>query len=346
MRNSLWPTNIIPVRGKNWHVPPKRGKGVLCDSFRKTLSAHIFFNDEDDGFRLTWMSTCGMMTPVYQTSNTVQSHSPCGIQSSRKDIVTFPEEDVWEMSVSHSATGQCYKDTHLSDGTGLELAFQVYLRVDALLSDILERRKQSSLFAKSPYQSQHVCFMPDFCYNLVSVAADRVELILVIVFGNKEKLMHAKKVVPSALGVFVKLNLYDQSYDELAWVSWLGANDINSMKSWCKSLALNWRMRECRVGIFCADTLISDSFPNWVCGTHEFNCNEDLSDDINVSLWTEYAKKKKLADRTKSQILAPKAVSMSSLYPCCDVVSNCAVLSAIPLMRMKSRNSPIEVVYG
>lgn len=218
--------------------------------------------------------------------------------------------------------------------------------MDALLSDILERRKHSSLFGKSPYQSQHVCFMPNFCYNLVSVAADRVEVVLVLVFSNKEKLMQAKDVVPSALGVFVKLNLYDQSYDELTWVSWLGANDGNSMKSWCKSLALNWRMQECRVGIFCADALVMDSFSNWVCDTHEYNCNEDLSDDINVSLWTEYANKRKIVDSKKSQVLAPKAVSMSSLYPSCDVVSNCAVLRAMPVMVMKSRNSPIEVAYS
>lgn len=344
MRNYLWPTNIIPVRERDRNVPSKRG--VLCDSFRKSLSAYILFNDEDDGFRLTWMSTCGVMTPVCHEPNTLHFHSPCRFQPSRKDIVSFPEDDVWEMSLSHSATCHSCEDTYPSDGTGLHLAFQLYLRVDALLSDILGRRKHPSLFGKSPYQSQHVCFMPDFCYNLVSVAADLVEVILVLVFCNKEKLMHAKKVVPSALGVFVKLNLYDQSYDELNWVSWLGANDMDSMKRWCESLALNWRMRDCRVGIFCVDTQDSDSFANWICGTHEYNCDEDLNDDINVSLWTEYAQRTKVADTAKRQVLAPKAVSMSSLYPSCDVVSNCAVLSAVPLMRMKSRNSPIEIVYG
>lgn len=339
LRNSLWPTNFIPVKDVCRHVGSNCATGALCDGFRKTLSAYMLFNDEDDGFRITWISAFGMTGDQYK-----YIHHPNGVRSSRNDIVVTPDDDVWEMKISHPATGQLH-DSSSTDDSGLNVLFEVYLSVDALLSDIFERRRHSSLFGKSPYQSANVCFMPEFCYNLVSVDGERLQVLLVLVINNREKLINTKKagLAPSSLGVFVNLNLYDQSYDECLWVSHPKANDIKSMKNWCKTLALNYRMRECGVGLFC----LGEAGPpaNWVCGTHEHNIDEDLYDDRNVPLWTEYAENRSSGEK-KSHTRPPKAVSMTSLFPSCDVVTNRAVQSAVPLKRMTSRRFPIEVVYG
>ena len=323
IRNCLWRTNIIPATVSH-RLKPKGG--ALCDSFRKVLSAYMLFNDEDDGFRISWITTSGIMPQQCSIEG-----SSCKIRPSRTDIISIPDEDVWERKVA-------------GNSPSLQIVFQAYLNVDALLSDILDRRKHSSVFEKSPYQSACVRFMPEFCYNLVSVASDQMEVILVIVFSNREKMMHATKKVkaPSAMGIFVKLNIFDQSYDEIQWVC---QYENRPMKKWCMSLALNWRMRERGVGIFCVDKNNSNHLSCWLCDTHEYNSEEDLKDDTNVLLWSQYAQKRDNAEK-KSKVTTPKAISMSSLFPSADAVSNRAVLSAVPLTRMTSRHSPLEVVYG
>jgi hypothetical protein len=327
LRNSIWPTQLIPVQNVE-------GAAHLCNSFRKAISGYILFNDEDDGFRISWLATFGMMHRPAK-----YLHRPCKIRPSRQDIISLPEEKVWETNVSYSATGQMQPDSSTWDGSHLEVAFEAYLSIDALLRDILDKRKHSSMFRKSPYQSDCVRFMPEFCYNLVSVTADRMEITLVLVFSNKEKHLHTMKKVPLAMGVFVRINLYDQSYDELQWVC---DNSTRSLKSWCASLVLNWRMKERRVGVFCADlSTTTDKYANWVCPTHEHNSNQDLHDDINVTLWNDYALR-----NNRGKVMTPKSICLGSLYPSCDIVSNRAVQTAVPLTKLTSRHSPVEVVYG
>ena len=329
-RNCIWPTTVIPTKCTTHQV-----NGYLCDSFRRVLSAHILLNDEDDGFRISWVTSFGSTS-----QKCCFLHRPGGTRPSRRDILTIPDENVWELITSHSGSGRICQNVPNIYCSGLKVAFEIYLSVDALLSDILDRRKHSSMFGKSPYQNDGVRFMPDYCYELISVVADEMAVILVLVFSNREKMIQATKKVASAMGVFLRLNLYDQSYDELQWVC---HSSSRSLKSWCTSLALNWRMRENRVGVFCVGPTIVDTWSTWSCGTHEHNCNDDLDDDTNVALWSEYVRKR---SRKTKELAPPKNISMSSLYPSCDVVTNRAVLTAVPLTRMTSRQSPIEVVYG
>ena len=345
MRNSLWPTTIIPTsqNDSNESLNP-------VTHLRKTLLAYMLFNDEDDGFRITWISIDDSLDEDIMCASRPESTNT--IQPTRNDIVVQSEENVWEGCLSDPSTGCCPDDNdiieeveHSSLQGLLDLPFELYLRVDALLSDILSRR-QSSLFKGSPYQTQSVVFMPDFFYNLVSAYPESLKVVIVLVFSNKEKQMHSTKKMPSALGVFVEVNLCDQSYDELKWVQHPSCNDASSMKQWCNSLALNWRMKECRVGVFCLDTTeLGTQMENWVCGTHEVNTDEDLLDDYNVNLWKDYVERKK-STKQKGAVVAPKDISMSSLYPHCDVITNRAVHTAIPVKRIACRQSPIELIYG
>jgi len=348
MRNALWPTTLIPTAT----IRNDANSQFLCTTFRRALSAYMLFNDEDDGFRITWATVVDSLDQNEGASFDVESSNPFfhpnTIRPSRYDIVvrSSSEDNTWEECLSNPETGYshtdcniCHADQYCSEG--LNIGYEAYLHIDALLSDIISRRR-SSLFLKSPYQKECVFFMPEFFYNLIGVLPESLKVVLVIVFSNKEMMMHSNKKVPSALGVILEVNLFDQSYDELKWVQHPSCNESSSMKEWCNSLALNWRMRECNVGIFCLE---SCKLENWVCGTHECNVDEDLNDDFNVDFWSDYVERRN-SSKKKSLVVAPKDVSMSSLYPYCDVVTNQAVHNAVPVKRMASRNSPIELIYG
>eukprot|EP01082_Thalassiosira_pseudonana_P011378 g9802.t1 g9802 contig4:612452-614416(-) len=312
MRNSLWPTNKIPVQMNASH---QTNKSLLCGSFNPVISAYMLFNDEDDGFRITWIDQFSSHEGTQRQHNNVSIRPPHLITSTRTDILTPPDVQTWEMYTYNAETGHIFTDNSgTKHTTGLTIAFEAYLRVDALLSDILDRR-QSSLFRKSPYQNESVRFMPDFSYNLLSVSQDGLGVVLVIVFCNREKMMQqTTKKPPSALGLFVNLNIYDQSYDEVKWVQHPSCNDEKSMKEWCKSLALNWRQKETQVGVFCLnENDAKRRLENWKGGTHEYNTDEDIDDDCNATLWSSFVLNWECAAK-KNSVAAPKDVSMSSLF--------------------------------
>jgi len=347
MRNLLWPTTLIPTTHVNTN---ESDSPTTFQYLRQTLSAYMLFNDEDDGFRITWIS---ISESSLENEEILCTSKPSTIRPTRNDIVTKSEDNVWEIITSDSQTG-CYPNTKEDEDDnvnfqskskdGLRIAFELYLHIDALLSDIMSRR-QASLFKNTPYQNERVSFMPDFYYNLVSVSPDNLRVTVIIVFSNKEKQMHSTKKVPSALGVFVQVNLFDQSYNEIKWLQHPTlSDDAASMNQWCNSLALNWRMKECRVGVFCLDSAeVGSKFDSWTCKTHEENADDDLVDDRNINLWSDYITAKK-AQGAAAKV--PKDISMLSLYPHCDIITNRAVVQHIPVKRIPSRSSPIELIYG
>lgn len=350
IRNALWPTAVVPVREDENLMNSKRIDSDTTPQYlfrhvRTLLSAYVLFNDEDDGFRITWITIDG--NDRNTGPSRVSTIHPNKIQPTRIDIVTR-SEGTWEECWSDPTTGCLIADCEAEPcHEGLNIAFEVYLHIDALLSDIISRR-QMSLFRNSPYHNERVFFMPDFFYNLVSASSDSLKVVVVIVFSNKEKMfMQSQKRIPSALGVFVEVNLSDQSYDELKWVQHPSCNDVSSMKHWCNSLALNFRMTECRVGVFCLEkSELGQHMENWVCGTHEYNVDEDLRDDRNVQLWGHYLERRRLFMTQGLSIAPPKDIAMSSLYPHCDVITNRAVYHGIPVKRIASRESAIELIYG
>ncbi|EJK48972.1 hypothetical protein THAOC_32189, partial [Thalassiosira oceanica] len=122
------------------------------------------------------------------------------------------------------------------------------------------------------------------------------------------------------------------------WMQHPSASDAASMKQWCDALALNWRMRKCRVGPFCAGNKASQQLQTWVGSTHEVNTDEDLDDDVNAELWAEF-----IDQRNKGgKISSPKDISASSLYRHSDVVTNRAVHNAIPCQVRRYRSASAE----
>ena len=329
-RNLLWPATLIPTT--------RHSDSLWC---HKVPSAYVLLNNEDDGFRLTYLTTCD----ISSSDMTTCASAVLSIQPSRTDIAVRSDVISWEKNMSDSVTG--LPTDHDSDcrvgSAMLQVPCELYVCVDALLSEILSRR-QASPFQDSPYQSSSVLLMPEFYYNLVSASPDSFTLVLVVIFSNKEKQIHQtkRKKVPSALGVYVELNIINESYNELRWMQHPSASDAASMKQWCDALALNWRMKECTVGPFCTGKKAGQQLQTWVGSTHEVNTDEDLDDDINAELWTEFVEGRNRGGKISS----PKDISASSLYRHSDVVTNRAVHNAIPVKRISCRESPIELIYG
>ena len=239
--------------------------------------------------RLSWVTIRALNIDEDDEMIDVQIHTSNKIHPTRHDIIATPSEGFsWQECLTDSGTDypapskESNATEHLD---GVNVAFEVYLHIDALLSDIICRR-QSSLFKNSPYHKKSVFFMPNFYYNLISASMDTLKVLLIVTFSNKEKLMMTTKTAPLALGVFVELNLFDQSYTEIQWVQHPSCVDSSSMKQWCNVLAVNWRMKQCRVGAFCLDSCdIGPQLANWNCSTHECNVDRDMSDECNVKLW-------------------------------------------------------------
>ena len=352
LRNALWPTTVIPTKKiGSW----EDDSHYLCQHFHRAFSAYVLFNDEDDGFRLTWV-TIGAIDE-YEEIFDIQSFTCTSnkIHPTRHDIIATPSEGFgWQECLTDSETGypaptpnnnMCNATEQLD---GVNVAYEVYLHIDALLSDIICRRRQSSLFKNTPYHKKSVFFIPNFYYNLISASMDTLKVLLIVTFSNKEILMMHNTTKSKALGVFVEVNLFDQSYTEVQWVQHPSCVDSLSMKQWCDLLAVNWRMKQCRVGVFCLDSSdIGPHLANWCCNTHECNVDQDMADDCNVKLWKRYVEEKNNGcKKKKKNITPPKDVSMSSLYPYCDVITNQAVQNSIPVKRITSRKSPIELTYG
>jgi len=347
-RNLLWSTSLVPVTKASQNIiKQNRGTGdhditPLCDGFRRVLSAYILFNDEDDGYRITWITNANISNDegdlVHQHSSPL-SHKP------QCNILQNPDENAWEKCFSEADTGRIH---HGESGNcfGPEISYERYLRVDALLNDILHRR-QFFLFKEKSVPNESLkgrMMMPEFFYNLVSVS-NELQVTIAIVFSNLAASCHTSKKSPPSLGVVVMVSLWDQSYNELKWVQHPSCRGEAALKGWCHELAMNWRMRGCGVGIFCVDkTKLLPTHQNWAGEIHECNIDEDLDDDINEPLWENHVSQ--LRSGGRNLILPPKHISMSSLYTSADMVSNQAVNNAIPVKRIISRKSPIELIYG
>ncbi|KAL7465862.1 hypothetical protein ACHAXS_006165 [Conticribra weissflogii] len=347
-RNLLWSTKLVPITKTSQNIinhhrtTEERCLTPLCDGFRRVLSAFILFNDEDDGYRITWITNAKISN--YEDDLVHRDSTPLSFKP-QCNILENSEATAWEKCLSEADTGLVY---HGESGNcfGPEISYERYLKVDALLNDILHRRR-FGLFKEKDAPNESLkgsMMMPEFFYNLVSVT-DELYVTIAIVFSNPAASFHTSKSSPPSLGIVVMVSLWDQSYNELKWVQHPSCRGETEMKEWCRELAMNWRMRDCEVGIFCVDkTKLLPRLQKWAGEVHECNIDEDLDDDINRPLWENHVSQLRSLGRTLN--LPPKHISMSSMYTAADVVSNRAVNNGIPVKRIISRKSPIELIYG
>ena len=345
-RNMLWPTRSVPSlvsicqdAGSAW-----------CNGFYIS-NGYLLLNDEDDGYRMTWL-VLGGSSASHQRALHLMSESTASstaIKAARSDIICKPDYAVWETVWSDRFTGCiCFPKSGdaESEEEQIHVECEAYFSIEALLSDIMARRKKMFASCSS---------LPDYFYNLISVSDDGRVITLVLVFalgksgssnvsgGTKQRRS------PAAVGLFLQYDYFNNEYDEMEWVQHPTLSDARFLRNWSNTLALNWQMRENDIGLYSippinygkrAPLLQNQAAKN--IRFHEDDSCADELDDFDPSVWKPSIKRD---DQVHSSSLLPKNIAMSSLYPFCDAISNKAVIAAEPVMTIGCRDAPIKLSY-
>lgn len=327
MRNLLWETNAIPCGDST--------STALCSEVLN-LPGYLFLNDEEDGFRLAWVLSSSWNTVKAKCVVGPVTPSRLARTPARHDIITRSDEVVWEEHWSERYSGRMVSTW--SDCEILNIAFEASFRIDALLHDILARRKE-----KFGYQENHA--LPEFHYNLISINGDGRTASLVIAFERTER--SAAGTRRSAVAVFLDFDLFTSLYEETKWVQNLATPTPSTLRDWSNVLALNRRMKDQVVGPFCSALGAKCDTIDWSEFYDDTNNSYDTTHDKNVNLWNRYLQMSGggVPSLFYSQD-APKTVSCLSLFPNCDLITNDAVRSGMPVPFIRCRDLTTEFVYG
>ena len=202
-RNLLWRVHGIPYSSPNDDSISNVKR--TCDALWN-LPGYILLNDEEDGYRLTWVTDSWNVQEAGCENKLPTSPLANGTESTQA-IVTV--EETWEACRSERYTGSRRYEKETSD---IRIAFEAFLHVDVLLNEITSRRKN--------FSNRH----PEYYYNLISVTCSgRVaELVITFILQNK----------PGALGVFVRVDLFTGRFQEQEWIKSVGTHDIFLLRSW------------------------------------------------------------------------------------------------------------------
>ena len=343
-RNLMWPTRSVPVPASA-HAVIDSSESGWCNGFSMTSSnGYLLLNDEDDGYRMTWL----FESPT-RAHQVVPSTTSLAITAARSDIICKPDYAVWDCVWSDRLTGCICPppdgDKESKEEEGIQVKYEAYFSIEALLSDIMARREKMFASCSS---------LPDYFYNLISVSEDGRLITLVLVFATIGKANDVsglkKKRTPAAIGLFLRYDIFSNTYDELAWVQHPTLSDGKFLRNWSNTLALNWRMREKQIGVFSLPRDASKGAPalqnqaSKAIRFHDDDSRGDELDDFDPLIWVSHVE----GDHQERSSLhvPPKDIAMSSLYPFCDVVTNKAVISAEPVMKIGCRDAPIELSYS
>ena len=322
-RKFLWCVECIPNKDDLSHGTTRN----LYNTYFRA-PGYLLFNDEGDGFRLTWASEeCFLVSSVLEKVLTDSHFVACNRDSTNGVNILSQQNTSWIEKRCHGVTGESIiHDPSAPDKPSqaqVGIINESFLHIDILLADILSRRKGMS--------ETH----PDFCYSLISVNHIGRIAEFVIVFTRKKK--------SSSLGVFVKIDLFSGLFVELDWVQSKGTKDTLSLQKWCNKLALNRRMKEMRAGPFS----VEEKNPlDWTRLSKEtFGFDNDEEDDYDESYWRDFVQQEG-ANVGKTIRQAPKLVTLSSLYPCCDIITNHPIISCDPVMSIRAKASPIQLAYA
>ena len=342
-RNLLWRVQQLPIlsHSKGDDNNNNRTKTIKGSSY---VPGYLFLNDEADGYRLTWVvesewdaSSCTSgerpeeegLLPAFVGNEDEASAS--GIEC--PEAMSFQGE-TWQECYSDKITGkEVYGDPQQSSSTGddggIQIVAEVFLSVEALLGKILSRRKK---FASSQLQ--------DYQYNCVSVSPSGRIAELVITFLLKEKAV--------SMGLFVHVDLYTGTFQEKTWIK---SNNVHvsatnkssvpgssTLRDWCNSLALNRRAQTLQAGPF---SIQGNKSMGWNrLYTDQAYFDQDEADTFDSSIWQPHFDNAFLSEKP------PKLISLSTLYPDCDWITNKAVISKTPVHSLACKDSPIQLVYG
>ena len=342
-RNMLWPTKSVPFPASSCQ---DSGSAWCNGLYILPSNGYLLLNDEDDGYRMTWLVLGGGNTSHRRPFNRLSESTlpSSAIKASRSDIICRPDYAVWENVWSDRFVGcLCSSpgENAESEEEQIHVEYEAYFSIEALLSDIMARRKKMFALCSS---------LPDYFYNLISVSDDGRVITLVLVFAlGKSTSSIVSGRAPAAVGLFLQYDLISNEYDEMEWVQHPTLSDPRFLRNWSNTLALNWQMRENNIGLYSIprdnDGKKAPLLQNQASKAirfHEDDSRGDELDDFDPSVWKSSVN---LDDKVTSS-LSPKDIAMSSLYPFCDVISNKAVIAAEPVMKIGCRDASIELSYS
>lgn len=341
----------------------------LCSFYRFTSFGYILLNDEDDGYRIIWVESSE--SKEYNDNNFVQVDNNSGdqkgklkIQPERNDIVevcsgTFeeaiidPNTGCTLSSLSNSDKKKITSSSYHATESFVKVVFEAYLHVDALLSDILHRRRKQLFNCESSF---HCISLPDYFYNIVSFnSSNGRSITLVVTFANPTSVAPTKsyhqdntmKSKAASYAILVEIDVFDQSYDECEWLVHPSLSDSTFLREWSNTLAIRTRMTEMRVGPFSVNDFMSSKLKGRHLGVSCSDRDDEYyfenEDDEDIELWEPFVLEK--LENYNISVKAPKTISMSSLYRFCDVITNDAVVKREPVSQMNSKDFPLQIKY-
>ena len=353
MRNLLWKVNNIPfqcITSSQENVDsaqvdqPDHSKTSLCDSVLDH-PGFLVCNDEDDGFRLIWVTDSSWRTDTEDT---------CMRSLEKVELPAFKNPDSPNIVLAVSCSG---KETFNDPQTGvtiqefadgneetpkgdLTVAYEAYLSIPNLVFNLLGGRSRLRyLFSEVSEEDDG---FPDFAYNLISVNSGGKTMDVVVVIKNRDRV--------GCVGVYATIDLFTQQYRENGWVANKQTKDSKSLRKFCNSLALNYRMRQRKLGPYSVDPDDTFSWASYLCEEKYFysGFDFDMERDLDPNEWQPFLDLDKEVRKGKSgdpASLLPKMIPYSSLYPDCEMASNRTISAVIPAAYLTGRKSPLKILY-
>lgn len=307
-RNLLWRVEVVPLAGSNSMDPVSS----------VNIPGYLFLNDEEDGFRLTWATQ--NWPDDHTTSPAVHSFESASTSFVAPTIPYLSFEMTWERIDCDRLSGERILPA-VGEPSGVKVIKEGHLNIQVLLNDVLSRRR--SMDEMQPI---------DFCYNLVSIQDAGRLAQLVITFIRSQR--------PGSLAFFVDVDILSGRYQERNWMKNVNARDPVALRCWSNALALNQRMKELRLGPFSVKPIHGMDWSK-LCVESSYDADEE--DDFHPHVWHDYVS-------TTTSLLAnrkpPKFISLSTMYPDCDLITNKAITDCLPVRSIRGKNSPTELIYG
>lgn len=331
--NLLWNVTFVPCNNRDYthtstlenNDPWNSKKCKLLCNVIKEIPAYLFILDEEDGYRLNWISlyhyradqtknkTVGQN--VHRKENSVKWNKVENLVVSMNDCDTG-WRDCWSdrqtglkamLGPDHSTTPS------ISNEKALHVAFTAFLSMTALLQDILLRYPKFLKHSKtkayngcsidSEQHQRSIPIIPNYTYDVVSVTEGGQMIEVLLVFSAPDQSCWYKKSIQQneeykskSVGVFILIDLITQDYMEL---SWLKSN---------------------------------------------YSIDDDLVQICRLALGRR--RHSLTSTGTTNSIQHDIAAPLELLYPDCQAIDNIAVRQQRPVLSIKARSSPIELYYG
>lgn len=301
--NMLWQIGYYP----NSKTSSEEMSG-LCDSVMEGPS-FLFLIDEEDGYRLTWITDSGWneqelkhrhVEPLWSghENGAGKKRKQPVVRSTRDTHIVVPVTRVdagWERFNNTSGLFEVPNDEKNESGKNnilqnnhLDIAFTAFFSATALLHSILTRRPN----LVQPRFDSSCARTPNYAYHFIGLSKGgrSAEILLVFSVGPIGK---------GCIGIFLEVDLLTSDYREQEFIRHA---HYDSPPSTCANLALERRYLSSRSGE-CESSSIAIK-------------NDGVSKMLPI------------------------------LYPDCETIDNVAVRRQKPVWCMKAHDAPVEIVYG